>query len=51
MTIARGSPHVHGRRRIASYTVWDVVVFVLNVLAFVLIGLQLKGIRDRLDGE
>jgi Na+/H+ antiporter len=51
MTIARGSPHVHGRRRIASYAVWDVAVFVLNILAFVLIGLQLKGIRSRLDGE
>lgn len=39
------------RHRIASYAVWDVVVFVLNVLAFVLIGLQLKVILARLDGK
>ena len=32
------------RHRIASYAVWEVAVFVLNVLAFVLIGLQLRGI-------
>jgi CPA1 family monovalent cation:H+ antiporter len=32
--------------------VWDVVVFVMNVLAFVLIGLQLRGIVERIrDGE
>jgi CPA1 family monovalent cation:H+ antiporter len=48
MTIARRVPgRVDARRRIASYAVWDVAVFVLNVLAFVLIGLQLRGIRTR----
>ena len=51
MTIARGIPsRMSARHRIASYAVWDVVVFVLNVLAFVLIGLQLKAILARLDG-
>ncbi len=51
MTIARRAPARSGaRHRIASYAVWDVVVFVLNVLAFVLIGLQLKAILGRLDG-
>jgi monovalent cation/hydrogen antiporter len=48
MTLARRAPgRVDARRRISSYAVWDVAVFVLNVLAFVLIGLQLRGIRMR----
>jgi monovalent cation/hydrogen antiporter len=48
MTIARRAPgRVDARRRISSYAVWDVAVFVLNVLAFVLIGLQLRAIRTR----
>ncbi len=48
MTIARLAPgRVGARRRIASYAVWEVAVFVLNVLAFVLIGLQLRGIVTR----
>lgn len=43
MTLARRVPVRSGaRRRISSYAVWDVVVFVMNVLAFVLIGLQLQ---------
>jgi monovalent cation/hydrogen antiporter len=51
ITLARYVPALSGaRHRIASYAVWDVAVFVLNVLAFVLIGLQLKGILGRLDG-
>jgi CPA1 family monovalent cation:H+ antiporter len=37
------------RLRIPSYAVWDVAVFVLNVLAFILVGLQLKLIVERLD--
>jgi len=50
MTLARGAPsRVGARHRIASYAVWEVAVFVLNVLAFVLIGLQLKAIAGRLD--
>jgi CPA1 family monovalent cation:H+ antiporter len=53
MTAARIAPgRVGGRERISSYAVWDVVVFVMNVLAFVLIGLQLRGIVERIeDGE
>jgi CPA1 family monovalent cation:H+ antiporter len=48
MTIARRVPaRVDARHRISSYAVWDVAVFVLNVLAFVLIGLQLRAIRAR----
>jgi CPA1 family monovalent cation:H+ antiporter len=37
------------RLRIPSYAVWEVAVFVLNVLAFELVGLQLKSIVERLD--
>jgi CPA1 family monovalent cation:H+ antiporter len=51
MTLARHAPlRTDGRKRIASYAVWEVAVFVLNVLAFILIGLQLRGILERLDG-
>jgi Na+/H+ antiporter len=52
MTIARHAPgRSDARHRIASYAVWEVAVFVLNVLAFVLIGLQLRGILSRLEGS
>ncbi len=48
MTIARLAPgRVGARHRIASYAVWEVAVFVLNALAFVLIGLQLGGVVTR----
>ncbi|HUN72345.1 MAG TPA: sodium:proton antiporter [Steroidobacteraceae bacterium] len=48
MTIARRVPaRIDARHRISSYAVWEVAVFVLNVLAFVLIGLQLRAIRTR----
>jgi Na+/H+ antiporter len=52
MTAAqRVSGRMSARRRIASYAVWDVAVLVLNVLAFVLIGLQLRGIVSRVRGD
>ncbi len=52
MTLARVAPgRVGGRARISSYAVWDVAVFVLNVLAFVLIGLQLRSIVERIHGS
>lgn len=38
------------RIRIPSWAVWEVAVFVLNVLAFILVGFQLKSITSRLDG-
>jgi CPA1 family monovalent cation:H+ antiporter len=51
MTAAqRVGGRLNGRQRIASYAVWDVAVLVLNVLAFVLIGLQLRPIFDRAHG-
>lgn len=37
------------RLRIPSYAVWEVAVFVLNVLAFILVGFQLKAIAGRID--
>lgn len=39
------------RLRIPSFAVWDTVVFVLNVLAFVIIGLQLRPILDSLEAD
>ncbi|MFL6244942.1 MAG: cation:proton antiporter, partial [Thermoanaerobaculia bacterium] len=33
--------------RVPSYAVWEVAVFVLNVLAFILVGLQLRQIVER----
>jgi len=52
MTIARRvGGRMSARRRIASYAVWDVAVLVLNVLAFVLIGLQLRSILSRIQGD
>ena len=52
MTIAqRVGGRMNARSRIASYAVWDVAVLVLNVLAFVLIGLQLQGILSRVRGS
>ncbi len=37
------------RQRIPSFAVWETGVFLLNVLAFVLVGLQLDPILKRLD--
>ncbi|MEA2868169.1 MAG: monovalent cation/hydrogen antiporter, partial [Bradyrhizobium sp.] len=50
ITIARTAPaRTPARLRVPSYAVWDTVVFVLNVLAFMLIGMQLRPIWTRLD--
>jgi Na+/H+ antiporter len=50
LTIARTAPaRTPARLRVPSYAVWDTVIFVLNVLAFMLIGLQLRPIWTRLD--
>jgi CPA1 family monovalent cation:H+ antiporter len=52
ITVARDAPRlVPAQNRIPSYAVWDLVVFVLNVLAFVLIGLQLRPILGPLDPQ
>ncbi|PDQ21433.1 sodium:proton antiporter [Mesorhizobium sanjuanii] len=52
MTIARTAPRlISARRRVSTYSVWESAVFVLNVLAFVLMGLQARSIVGRLSGE
>ncbi|HEV7365554.1 MAG TPA: Na+/H+ antiporter [Gemmatimonadales bacterium] len=49
--VAREAPDlIPARVRVPSYAVWEVVVFVLNALAFILVGLQLKPILNRLNG-
>lgn len=48
MAAARRAPALMPARiRIPSYAVWEVAVFVLNVLAFILVGFQLKSIAAR----
>jgi CPA1 family monovalent cation:H+ antiporter len=42
---------IRARVRVASYAVWEVVVYVLNVLAFILVGLQLKPIISHLTAR
>src|SRR5262249_28478722 len=50
VTLARPAPpRTPARLRVPSYAVWETVVFILNVLAFVLIGMQLGPIWARLD--
>jgi len=50
MAVARDAPTmIPARIRIPSYAVWEVVVFVLNVLAFILVGFQLKPILAGLN--
>ena len=50
ITLARTAPaRTPARLRVPSYAVWETVVFVLNVLAFMLIGMQLRPIWSRLD--
>jgi monovalent cation/hydrogen antiporter len=50
MAVARVAPdRTPARLRIPSYAVWEVAVFVLNVLAFILVGMQLRSIVERLD--
>src|SRR5919112_674686 len=52
MAVAREAPIlIPARIRIPSYAVWEVVVFMLNVLAFILVGLQLKPILADLGRE
>lgn len=49
MAMARGGgPPIPARMRVPIWAVWETVVFVLNALAFVLIGMQLRPIWERL---
>jgi len=48
--LARTAPErVPARIRLPSYAVWDTVIFALNVLAFIFIGLQLRPILESLE--
>jgi len=48
MAASRRAPEiVPARIRIPAWAVWEVAVFVLNVLAFILVGFQLKSIAAR----
>src|SRR3954471_20200851 len=50
MTVAQTAPErVPARIRIPTYAVWETVVFALNILAFIFIGLQIRPILDALD--
>jgi CPA1 family monovalent cation:H+ antiporter len=50
ITVARTAPErTPARMRIPSYAVWETAVFVLNILAFIFIGLQIRPILDSLD--
>jgi CPA1 family monovalent cation:H+ antiporter len=49
ISVARRAPaRTPARIRVPSYAVWDTVVFVVNVLAFVFIGLQIRPILTAL---
>jgi monovalent cation/hydrogen antiporter len=52
MTAARTAPaSVPARIRVPAYAVWDTVVFVMNILAFIFIGLQVRPILESLDAR
>jgi len=52
MYLGRHAPdQTSARDRIHAYAVWDAVVFVLNVLAFLLMGLQARVILARLSSD
>lgn len=50
IALARTAPErTPARIRIPSYAVWDTVVFTLNILAFIFIGLQIRPIFESLQ--
>ena len=52
ISVARRAPEsMPARLRLPSYAVWDTAVFVLNVLAFVFIGLQIRPTLASLDPD
>lgn len=52
IVIARHAPaRLGAEHRLGSYAVWEVAVFVLNALAFILVGLQLQEIVKSVDGH
>jgi monovalent cation/hydrogen antiporter len=50
ITLARFAPtKVTAQKRIPSYAVWEVMVFALNILIFIFVGLELKPLLHRLN--
>jgi CPA1 family monovalent cation:H+ antiporter len=50
VAIARRAPEwIPANMRVSSYAVWETAVFVLNVLAFVMIGLQIRPVLGALE--
>jgi len=50
MTVAQTAPErIPARVRIPTNAVWETVVFALNILAFIFIGLQIRPILETLD--
>src|SRR5262245_48179058 len=50
ITVARTAPErTPARIRIPSYAVWETAVFVLNIVAFIFIGLQIRPILESLE--
>jgi CPA1 family monovalent cation:H+ antiporter len=52
ITASRTSPaRTPARIRVPTYAVWETVIFALNILAFIFIGLQIRPILDGLEPE
>src|SRR5213080_3253302 len=52
IAVARTSPErTPARIRVPTYAVWETVVFVLNILAFIFIGLQIRPILESLEAQ
>ena len=50
MSVAQTAPaQIPARVRVPTYAVWETVVFALNILAFIFIGLQLRPILNGLE--
>jgi CPA1 family monovalent cation:H+ antiporter len=50
ITLARMSPgRTPARIRIPAYALWETVIFVMNILAFIFVGLQIRPILQSLD--
>ena len=50
VTVARKAPEkIPAQTRIPAYAVWETVIFALNILAFIFIGLQIRPILDGLE--
>jgi CPA1 family monovalent cation:H+ antiporter len=51
MIARRRGPAMPARMRVPIFAVWETVVFVLNAFAFVLIGMQLRPVIERLEAS